>query len=134
MVIKISTTLAVEDGPTLSVGIDLDVAAYDFIEKKIAMEGNATVPIQLEDAANVRVLFIKASSYPEVSSELTYQATESDGTDLTPIAPVYELDQPHLYSGSTVAAVAASPQYLKFTNDSSEDVTVSVFAGRTAGV
>jgi len=132
--IKVSTTVSVDDGPMLSVSTSLDVDAYDVIEKEIADGGNATLPVQLEAAGNVKLLFIKASAYPETSSELTYKATKSDGSDLTPTAATeYELDQPHMYNGDSVQAVADAPQYIKFTNGSAKAVTVTILVGRTAG-
>jgi len=133
MAIKLSTTISIDGGPSISVAASLDVDAYDVIEKEVGSASSVTLPVQPEAAGKVQLMFIKASAYPETSSELTYKATDDSGGDLSPVASQFELDQPQAFSGDAVKGVADEPKYLTITNNSDSDVTVMIIVGRSAG-
>lgn len=135
MVIKVSTTVKIEGGSTVSSSTELDLPAHGTIIKKVpaqagATPGKVTIPVQPEDADNVKLLMITASSY---SDDLTYKATTAAGNDLATPATEYKLDQPQTFVGDAVKAVDDAPKNLTFSNASASAITVTIVVGRTAG-
>jgi len=133
--IKISTTVKIDGGSTISYSTDLDLSAHGTIVKEIPAEsggtpGKVTIPAQPEGAANVKLLMITASSY---SDHLTYKATQADGTDLATPASEYKLDQAQTFVGDTVKAIDDAPKNLTFSNATADAITVTIVVGRTAG-
>jgi len=135
MSIKVSTTVKIAGGATISTATDLDVSAHGTVVKEVPAEssgtpGKATIPVQPEGAANVKLLMLTASSY---SDNLTYKATQEDGSDLATPATEYKLDQPQTFVGDAVKAVDDAPKNLTFSNATTEAITVTIVVGRTAG-
>ncbi len=133
--IKVSITVKIDGGSTISTTTDLDVSAHGTVVKDIPPElggtpGKATIPVQPEDAAHVKLLMITASSY---SDDLTYKATEADGSDLATPTTEYALDQPQTFVGDAVKAVDSAPKNLTFSNATADAITVTIVVARTAG-
>jgi hypothetical protein len=135
MSIKVSTTVKIDGGATVSSTTTLDLSAHGTVIKTVPAEsggtpGSVIIPLQPEGADHVKLVMITASAYSE---DLSYQATDSSGTDLTPAGAVYQLDQPQSFVGDAVKAIHANPNFLTFTNATADAITVTIVVARTAG-
>lgn len=135
MAIKVSTTVNIDGGSTVSTSATIDVSAYGTIVKEVpaaesGTPGKVVIPVQPEDADHVKLVMMSASAYSE---DLTYKATTAAGNDLSSPATEYKLDQPQAFVGDAVKAIDDSPKHLTFSNTGAEAVTVTIVVGRSAG-
>jgi len=135
MAIKVSTTVKIDGGSTVSTSTSLNVSAHGTIVKEVpaatgSTPGKIVIPVQPEDADHVKLVMISASAYSE---DLTYKATTAAGNDLSTPATEYTLDQPQAFVGNAVKAIDDSPKHITFSNAGAEAVTVTIVVGRSAG-
>lgn len=127
---KLKATLKVEvaGGSTLSATHEIDAEAYDRIDVTVptGSPNTATVEVQPGTAGQVRLLLITASAYPEDTAgaaQLTYVVDGGDPADL---------DAPLLVVGTGAVALLGAVNEIVFTNDSAEEVDVTILVGRDA--
>ena len=128
--LKTSLTVKVNNRLIISKAFEMDIEAFGTIEKTVDDSVSPIIGLQPLDAGAVRLLMIAADSYP---GGIAYEAVTAAGGPISPDAgEKYELDQLHLYIGSTVTAVHDKPKHLKFTNTSGEAVKIEIFVARSA--
>lgn len=106
----------------------VEAEAYDKIEITVptGSPNTATVDVQPGGAGQVQVLLVTASDYPVDGSgaaQLTYTVDGGSAIDL---------DAPLLVTGSGAVGLLGSVNQIEFTNDSDEEVDVSIVVGRDA--
>lgn len=121
-----TVSVRLDQGTALTVAAPGEtVEGVDTVEVTLASgAADVVVDIQPGEAAAIRLLAIKASTYSE---DLSYVASDgsSDASALT-------LDGPHLFSAGSVALFGLAPRQLKFSNASPDEITVRVFVARDA--
>lgn len=113
---------------TSSATHSIEAEAYDRIDVSVptGTPNTATVQVQPGDPGQVQLLLITASSYPVDgggNAQLTYTV---DGGDLV------ALDAPLLVAGAGAVGLLGAVNQIVFTNDSPEEIDVSILVGRDA--
>ena len=123
-----SFTSRIDGGPQLSESLPvIEVTAYDFIKQvllaPVLPATLTTTDVNLQNGTDPQMVAILASKYTDT---VKYEV-DGAGTD-------HVLDGPHLFIGLGAVAFlgSASPKKLKFTNSSTDAITVQIFVGRPA--
>lgn len=105
----------------------IDAEAYDRIDVTVptGTPNTATVEVQPGGTGQVQLLLVTASAYPidGGAAELTY--TVDGGSSIG-------LDAPLLVVGASAVGLLGDVNEIVFTNDSDEDIDVSIVVGRDA--
>jgi len=123
--IQVSSTVKVDGGPTTAPTVSLEVEAFDSVQSDLPVDSiNKEVEVQPATAGKLLFLLIQSTVYGD---DLTYKV---DGDTAN---TVIKLNSPHLFSGTgALELLPAPPNKLIFTNGLTEDVTVTILAGRNA--
>lgn len=118
----------VAEASTSSATHTLEAEAYDRIDVTVptGTPNTATVEVQPGGTGQVELFFMAASAYPEDGSgaaELTYEVDGGGSVDL---------DAPLLVVGAGAVGLLGDVNEVVFTNDSDEEIDVSIVVGRDA--
>jgi hypothetical protein len=128
MTINVSISATVVDGEKMSATAKLDVA-HSSLKGAVTGGGHLVFSLQPDSGEKVRMLFITAENYENLSYQIQSDATAPSA------ALRLKLTEPHLFVGDTVNAINAAPTHLAFWNedsDQSSSIKVSVLVGRNA--
>jgi hypothetical protein len=122
-----TTIVQIGGGTALSaVAESRSAEAIDTIEVTLAPgDAGKTVDIQPGGAKAIHLLVIKSSFY---GPDLRYVASDGEKDSAALV-----LDEPHVFSGGSLALLGLDPFKLKFTNNSPDkQASVTVFVARDA--
>ncbi|HEX6938792.1 MAG TPA: hypothetical protein VF158_05230 [Longimicrobiales bacterium] len=123
---KVSWTVSVQvlGGPKITASDTMTVDAYDRLDVVVeAGAENKEVEVQPGAAGQVQFVSISSSAY---GPELTYRVNSDTANEVA-------LDGQHVLIGSgAVGLLGAAPNTLYFSNDLTEDVSVTVLVARKA--
>jgi hypothetical protein len=118
-----SMTAQVPGGPKLSLSKTFEVGAYDVVEEVLSDTTPKTLDVQPSSSSDlVKFLIVSSTQYSE---NITY-SVNSDSTSI-------KLDAPQVFLGEGAVSLLASsppPQTITFTNNSGEEVRISILVGR----
>jgi hypothetical protein len=124
-VVNYSFNLQVETGPSVIISGNYDVEAYDRISVNIKATEEEVVRVQPNDLKELDFIIIESSQYDPAG--LTYEIIGDPANKKIP------LDRAQFLVGkSLVELLPAVPQEIKFKNDLSSDVRVTILVGRRA--
>lgn len=112
---------------TASATHTLEAEAYDKIDVTVptGSPNTATVQVQPGGSGQVQLLFITAAAYPEDGSGTAQLSYTVDG------GGAQTLTAPLLVVGGAVALLGSVNQIV-FTNDSTEEIDITILVGRDA--
>lgn len=129
MTIKVSMAASVAGGETLSDAFSLDVSHASH-SGTVAGNDHLVISLQPDTGEKVRLLFITADNYVNLSYKIQANTTPPEAT----MTDLLNLTEPHLFIGDTVKQIQAEPKYLAFLNADSDDIKVNIMVGRDAVV
>ena len=133
--IKWSLNVEIGNGPKVSVSRTTTVHAYGKVDVEVPAEsgvpGTVTAEVQPSNLTD-RILFLLITA-GEYTDDLTYEVVDNLDVAIAGLGGPFELDQPQLLAGAgAMGVLGAAPQYLRFSNNTSNAINVQILVGRQA--
>src|ERR1043165_327397 len=131
--LNITSNIVITGGPALLFKSTIDTEAYDFLDLVIK-SGDVDVQADLQPGGAVQLLAISTDWQSDPAApkgKLSFRVKKDAG------APVFKLDDPVLFAGSTLAALGAGePKSLFLSNSTADpakrDAKVRILVAREA--